>query len=607
MVTPHSRSAGQKPEAAQSGAALPVGSRLDNYEITGLVRQSAFVAVYASIDHSLHRKVFVEEYLPTALADRLSDASVVVRSLRHQHSFREGLKGFVEEARLLANLNEPALVKVFRVWEQNGTAYMVTPAYEGRSLKEVLRESGTPSEAWLKPMLGPLLDALEALHSVSHYPSDVTPDDILMLGDGAPLLFDLGTARRSLAKTAEEVTVVLKPGFVPIEQSAEDPSLEVGPWTDIYAVAAVLHFAITGKPPPSPTTRLIADNMQPLRNVVQGYSEQFLEGIDRGLAVRPEHRPQTIAEFRDALGIVRIAPIAMPMEAADVEAQPLPGPADDVSRSSDASTTMPAPPEDDAFAATLIAPSTASNVPPASDLTIPPPPRSTPRSATATPTTTITEPKRSRGPMFALVGVGALVVIAVIAWMLMPHRASSVASNERQTAKSPERVAPPQASTQASPISEPSAPPSVESSSAPAPPAPQESVSAANTPVTRESPVPSATSGVSSAPAATPNVPQSAAAAGTPQNAPAASAPVPATPPAAPAPRLGRLQLSIKPWGEVLVDGKSRGISPPLKTLSLPEGRHRIEIRNSTFRGYANEIEVKAGASVSIAYSFTSQ
>jgi len=80
----------------------------------------------------------------------------------------------------------------------------------------------------------------------------------------------------------------------------------------------------------------------------------------------------------------------------------------------------------------------------------------------------------------------------------------------------------------------------------------------------------------------------------------------PATATDAPAaPRTGRVQFVIKPWGEVIVDGKSRGVSPPLKTLMLSEGRHKIEIRNSTFRGYANEIDVKAGSSASIAYSFT--
>jgi hypothetical protein len=74
----------------------------------------------------------------------------------------------------------------------------------------------------------------------------------------------------------------------------------------------------------------------------------------------------------------------------------------------------------------------------------------------------------------------------------------------------------------------------------------------------------------------------------------------------APAPKAGKIQFAIKPWGEIVVDGKKRGVSPPIKELSVPEGRHRIEIRNSTFPGYAGEVDIKAGSKVSIVHSFTS-
>jgi len=55
-----------------------------------------------------------------------------------------------------------------------------------------------------------------------------------------------------------------------------------------------------------------------------------------------------------------------------------------------------------------------------------------------------------------------------------------------------------------------------------------------------------------------------------------------------------------------VVDGKTRGVSPPIKELSITEGRHRIEIRNSTFPGYSSEVNIKAGSRVSIAHTFES-
>jgi hypothetical protein len=83
-----------------------------------------------------------------------------------------------------------------------------------------------------------------------------------------------------------------------------------------------------------------------------------------------------------------------------------------------------------------------------------------------------------------------------------------------------------------------------------------------------------------------------------------ASAPTPAAESAAPVPRTGKIRLSIRPWGEVVVDGKSRGVSPPLKELSIAEGRHRIQIRNGDFAGYDSELDIKAGGKDEIAYSF---
>jgi len=66
----------------------------------------------------------------------------------------------------------------------------------------------------------------------------------------------------------------------------------------------------------------------------------------------------------------------------------------------------------------------------------------------------------------------------------------------------------------------------------------------------------------------------------------------------------GRLELAIAPWGEVLVDGKSRGLSPPLRVLEISPGSHTIEIRNSTFPAHVARVEVKAGEAVRIQHRF---
>ena len=231
--------------------------------------------------------------------------SVVVKSERDRKTFEAGLRSFVNEARLLARFDHPALVKVYRFWEQNDTAYMVMPYYRGQTLKEWLRAQGAPvPEATLLRIVGAVLEPLERLHAENVVHRDVAPDNILMLEGGQPLLLDLGAARQIIGDMTQALTVFLKPGYAPFEQYGEGASMRQGPWTDVYAVAAVMYFAVTGKAPAPAVGRMMRDELRPLRSLAEGmYSPGFLSAIDRALAPRPEDRPASVAEFRRALGI----------------------------------------------------------------------------------------------------------------------------------------------------------------------------------------------------------------------------------------------------------------------------------------------------------------
>jgi hypothetical protein len=121
--------------------------------------------------------------------------------------------------------------------------------------------------------------------------------------------------------------------------------------------------------------------------------------------------------------------------------------------------------------------------------------------------------------------------------------------------------------------------------------------------------VPPAPTPASAAPVAAAPAAASAASDGlAPARRPANPTTVPTAPAksGSPAPKAGKIHFTIKPWGEIVVDGKRRGVSPPIKELSVPEGRHRIEIRNGTSSRYADEVDIKAGRKVSIVHSFKS-
>ena len=286
-----------------SGNTLPIGTLIHEFKITDLIAIGGFGIVYLAEDLSLGRYVALKEYMPTSLAERTHGITVAVKSQHHTDTFNAGLRSFINEARLLAQFDHPSLVKVFRFWEENGTAYMVMPYLEGVTLQKALAAMPSPpDESWLKELLAQLLDALEIIHRDHCFHRDISPDNILMLKNGRPLLLDFGAARRIIGDRNQALTVILKPSYAPPEQYAESPEVQQGAWTDIYALGAVIYCAITGKPPTPSISRVINDTLLPLAQTAAGrYSAGFLRAIDQALAIAPENRPQSVAEWRNAL------------------------------------------------------------------------------------------------------------------------------------------------------------------------------------------------------------------------------------------------------------------------------------------------------------------
>ncbi|WP_437889011.1 serine/threonine protein kinase [Phytobacter sp. V91] len=279
--------------------ALPPGYRFNEFEIKEVIGGGGFGIVYRAWDHQLERTIAIKEFMPSSLAVRNDDMTLVLRSDRFGKAFSAGLNSFIQEARLLARFNHPNLLHVLRFWVQNDTAYMGTVFYSGTTLSR-LRDKNPRlvDEVWIRRTLPMLLGAIKTIHDEGYLHRDISLDNIQIQDNGLPVLLDFGSARRSIGSISDETETMLRPGFAPIEQYTDDNESEQGPWTDIYALGAVLHTLIVGSPPPVSVVRSIQDGYQPLvSRHLPGYSAPLLIAVDKALALKMEDRPQSIDAF----------------------------------------------------------------------------------------------------------------------------------------------------------------------------------------------------------------------------------------------------------------------------------------------------------------------
>jgi len=325
-MTPVSSSPSPEADAAGGSArrgrdTLPPGTLLgDGYRIERLLGQGGFGAVYLATDLALQRPIALKEYLPLQFAGRGEGAALGLRDTNHGDAFRRGLHSFLREARLLAQFDHPSLVRVYRFWEENHTAYMAMPYLPGRTLQAARQQmQRPPDEDWLREsLLLPLLGALDTLHRADCLHRDVSPGNILLCDDGRVVLLDFGSARRVVAGMTMPLTAIVNPQYAAIEQYAESPSLPQGPWTDLYGLAAVAYHLLSGRPPVPATIRAVNEAAMPtMAEVAQSigqtfpglhYSPPLLAALDRALAVRPTDRPRSAQALRELVLQAHVLP-----------------------------------------------------------------------------------------------------------------------------------------------------------------------------------------------------------------------------------------------------------------------------------------------------------
>jgi serine/threonine protein kinase len=283
---------------------LPEGTRIDQYVISHVLGRGGFGITYLVRDEGLDKDFALKEFFPEDLVVREGTSLRFASKPNSESDYKWGLRKFYDEARLLAQFNHSNIVNVRRVFEANKTAYMLLDFIKGSTLEKWLQGlDSPPTQEELDLIAAPLLNALELVHANRTWHLDISPENVMIRSaDGAPILLDFGASRFEMKQHSQLVSaLVFKSGYSAPEQYTSNAD-RYGPWTDIYAFAATLYRAISGKRPSEATARQLHDDQGPTARSAKGhYRDKFLRAIDWALQLRPKERPQSIEAWRALL------------------------------------------------------------------------------------------------------------------------------------------------------------------------------------------------------------------------------------------------------------------------------------------------------------------
>ena len=287
---------------------LPKNVRLQNnkYAVGEVLGQGGFGITYKGGDMALKRYVAIKEFFPQG-------------SIRHNSTIRpdrtlspadyNSVKAkFIDEAHRLARFSHPSIVRVFGVFEENNTAYMVMEFLEGQSLLQRITEKRSLNENEVVDIANKIGDALAAVHAAGLIHRDIKPDNIMLTSDGRVVLIDFGTARSFASNKTVKQTAMLTPGYAPLEQYGQQARF--GAYTDIYALGATLYHALTGELPAPATDLASGVELKAPNTINPNISQGVSNAILWAMKVKADERPQSVKAFLDELE--KTAPVAPP-------------------------------------------------------------------------------------------------------------------------------------------------------------------------------------------------------------------------------------------------------------------------------------------------------
>lgn len=271
---------------------LPTGTLIGAYAVTEVLGRGYFSISYRAQDE-LRNPFILVEHCPSDQVRR-DGAELVPHS--HAADFAAGLDRFVRTSEELLPLQHRSLCALKDLLRVNGTAYQVWDDIAGRTLEAVCTDGPLLTQDEADALTFPVLEALAVLHSHGRLHLDLSRHTLGIRSDnGQALVYGLGQRADDWAGLTH------RNDCLPPEQYLGDGS-RLGPWSDIYAMAATLYRTCSGTQVEQAPSRQLADTLQPLQAVVQTtFRPGFLDAIDAALVLQPAKRPQSIAQWAQML------------------------------------------------------------------------------------------------------------------------------------------------------------------------------------------------------------------------------------------------------------------------------------------------------------------
>jgi serine/threonine protein kinase len=282
---------------------LASGTRIGGYRIVRTLSEVGhFSIVYCAVPLRGGGEVALKENYPAGAADRSRSGGAL--RIRDRELFAWALERFEREAEFLRRHRHPNLVHILEPpIRANDTSYMAMEYLTGGSLRRRVERGGPQDEAQVRVWLIPLLSALESIESVGTSHLDLSPDNIMFRATGDPVLVDFGSARIGGTAPMRRTRVITNSGYSAPEKLSRT-SRDIDARADVYSLAALVNFAMTGLEPGPAQDRLAGRPALPPRIAARRRgSAAFLAAVDKGFALAVAERHRGARAFADALAV----------------------------------------------------------------------------------------------------------------------------------------------------------------------------------------------------------------------------------------------------------------------------------------------------------------